>query len=77
MTTRIKVLKEEVERLNKQHDEALQAIENAQSRIEEIESVCTEAHHTINDLVCQVNYWEKKYQNLKETFDKSQARPNE
>ena len=58
-TTRIKSLKAEIEKLNKQHDEALQAIENAQSRIEEIESVFTEAHHTINDLVCQVNYWKR------------------
>lgn len=47
-------------------DEALQAIENAQSRKEEIESVCTEAHHTINNLCYQVNFWEKKYQNLRD-----------
>ena len=69
-TTRIKSLKDEVEKLNKQHEEALEALGNAQSKIEEIESVCTEAHHTINDLCCQVNFWEKKYQNLKETYDK-------
>ena len=59
----MKALKDEIKKLYEERDEALHAIENAQSRIQEIESVCTEAHHTINDLVYQVNYWEKKYQN--------------
>ena len=66
----MKSLKDEIKKLYEERDEALHAIENAQSRIQEIEDVCTEAHHTINDLVYQVNYWEKKYQNLKETYDK-------
>ena len=63
-------LKSEIKKLHKQHDEALQTIEQAQSKIQEIEDVCTEAHHTINDLCYQVNFWEKKYKNLKETYDK-------
>ena len=65
MTTRIKCLKQKLERLCEERDTALEAIEKAQSKIKEIESVCTDAHHTINDLVYQVHYWEKKYQNLK------------
>ena len=69
-TTRIQTLKQEVEKLQRQHDEALSALENAQSKIQEIEDVCTEAHHTINDLCYQVNFWERKYQNLKETYGK-------
>ena len=63
-------LKQEIKKLYKQHDEALQAIENARTKVQEIEDVCTEAHHTINDLCYQVNFWEKKYQNLKQTYDK-------
>ena len=63
-------LKSKIKKLNEERDEALQAIEQAQSKIQDIEDVCTEAHHTINDLCYQVNYWEKKYKNLKETYDK-------